>query len=157
MEIIITTISILLFIGLLSIPILIFKYVLKPNDKLRFFRYLIIGLFISSFLCLIFAWWNHKSTEILLRHFDGYIFNPDSNGFQVNYENVLPENLERVKRLEKSYMGIGWTLKAIFLLVFYSPYLLLIYLIDYLINRIKNRNDPKISSDFGEQNIKNYR
>ena len=140
MGIILGIISLLLFIGLLSIPIIVLKYVTKPNSKFRFVKYLVVGLIISAFISLIFAWWNHKSDEILLDNYDAYVFNIDSNSFQIDYKNVLSKNLEKVKNIEKRYMGIGWSLKAIFLFVFCCLYLLIMYLANYTINRIRYKN-----------------
>jgi hypothetical protein len=51
------------------------------------------------------------------------------------YGKVLLENMDKVKSLETSIMGIGWPLKAILTFVFYSPYLLIIYGVTYLIGR----------------------
>jgi len=87
----------------------------------------------------IFAWWADYSNILLLKHYNGYVYNPDSGGFQIEYDNVLPENLERVKRLEISVMGIGWPLKAIMSFVFYSPYLLIVYGVGQLIRRVKRK------------------
>ena len=93
---------------------------------------------------MIFAWWGYESNILLLKHYDGYWYNPDSGGYQVEYEKVLPENIERVKILERSYLGIGWPLKAIFMFVFFSPILLVVYFLNNLIVKIKKKNDLKI-------------
>ena len=85
----------------------------------------------------IFAWWTDYSNILLLKHYNGYVYNPDSDGYQIEYDNVLPENLERVKSLEIRVMGIGWSLKAIMSFVFYSPYLLIVYGVGQLIRRKK--------------------
>jgi hypothetical protein len=145
MEIIITTISLLIFVGLLLSPIVIFKLVNNANNKLKFITYLAMGLFATAIISLIFGWWNDTSTIILLEHYNGYHINPDSNSGQVYYDAVLPENMERVKALETSHMGIGWPLKSIFLFVLFSPYLLIVYFLMYLINanrekKIENAN-----------------
>ena len=129
--------SILIFVGLLLSPIIIFKIVNNRNSKLKFITYLTIGLFATAIISLIFGWWNNTSTIILLEHYNGYHINPDSNSGQVYYDSVLPENLERVKDLERSHMGIGWPLKSIFLFVLFIPYLLIAYFVMYLID--KNR------------------
>lgn len=51
------------------------------------------------------------------------------------YENVLTENLDKVKSLESSNMGIGWPLRAIFGWVLIIPYLIFVYFGKALIDR----------------------
>ena len=72
MEIIITTISLLIFIALVISPIIILKLVNKSNNKFKFITYLTIGLIVIAIISLIFGWWNDKSTIILLEHYNGY-------------------------------------------------------------------------------------
>lgn len=103
MEIIITTLSILLFVGLLLSPIII----LKLMNQFSFITYLAIGLITIAIISLLYGWWTDTSTLLLLKHYNSYHINPDSNSGQVYYDKVFPENIERVKSLEKSYMGIG--------------------------------------------------
>ncbi len=143
MEIIITTITLLIFVGLLLSPIVIFKLINNSINKFKVIAYLTIGLLFLAIISLIFGWWNYTSTIILLEHYNGYHINPDSNSGQVYYDAVLPENIERVKELERSHMGIGWSLKSIFLFVLFSPYLIIVYFAMYLID--KNRK-KKIST-----------
>lgn len=142
MEIIITTISLLIFIALVISPIIILKLVNKSNNKFKFITYLTIGLIVIAIISLIFGWWNDTSTIILLEHYNGYNINPDSNSGQVYYDAVLPENIDRVKELERSHMGIGWPLKSIFLFVLSSPYLLIVHFVIKLID-----NNPRDSAD----------
>ena len=133
MEIIITTISILLFVGLLASPIILLRGIYKTNNKFKFITYLTVGLIVIALNSLIFGWWTDESTEILLKHYNAYFINPDSNSYQVYYEKVSPENINRVKKLETSHMGIGWPLRSIFLFFFSSFYLLIVYsLRDYI-------------------------
>ncbi|MEY2739795.1 MAG: hypothetical protein RL259_1704 [Bacteroidota bacterium] len=134
MEIIITTISLLIFIALVISPIIILKLVNKSKNKFKFITYVTIGLIVIAIISLIFGWWNDKSTIILLEHYNGYNINPDSNSGQVYYDAVLPENIDRVKELERSHMGIGWPLKSIFLFVLSSPYLLIVHFVIKLID-----------------------
>ena len=139
MEIIVTAISLLLFAGLLLSPIIILRLVNKSNNKFKFISYLTIGLIAIAIIALIFDWWNDTSTIILLKHYNGYDINPDSESSQVYYDNVLPENIDRVKSLEISLMGIGWPLKSIFLFVYFSPYLLIVYFLSNLIGKIRKK------------------
>jgi hypothetical protein len=64
------------------------------------------------------------------------------------FSNVSPENLERVKGLEISMMGIGWPLKAIMTFIVYSPYILVVYLIVYLIQNRKKKTSPDTHSTY---------
>jgi len=128
MQIITTTISFILFITLIVFPIFLINKIHKLHLKHNFIFYFISTLIISSILVLFFAWWSHYSTKILLSHY-GYNF--DSMNDIERFENVSLENLERVKNLEISMMGIGWPLKAIITYLIYCPYLLIIYIISY--------------------------
>lgn len=53
------------------------------------------------------------------------------------YGKVLPGNMERVKSIETRIMGIDWPLKAVLTFIFYSPYLLIVYFIIFLIGKNK--------------------
>ncbi len=141
METLTTIISFILLLGLISAPIFLFVGIKKwYRLKFSFLTYLISGLIITAVITLMFAWWADYSNIILLKHYGGYVFNPDSDGYQVSYENVLIENIDKVKSLESSIMGIGWPLKAIMTFVFYSPYLLIVYFIGQIISRMKRKN-----------------
>ena len=141
METLTTIISFFLLLILISTPILLFVRIKKwYRLKFDFLTYLISGLIITAGIMWIFAWWADYSNILLLKHYNGYVYNPDSGGYQIEYDNVLPENLERVKSLEISVMGIGWPLKAIMFFVFYSPYLLIVYGVGKLKRRVKRKN-----------------
>ena len=56
-------------------------------------------------------------------------------------EKVLPENMERVTKLKNSIMGIGWPLKAMFGFVLLSPYLVVVYVGNRIIEKIKNKKN----------------
>lgn len=138
MEIIIMTISFLLFVGVLASPIILLSHIYKSNNKFKFITYLTIGLLVIAINSLIFGWWTDESTIILLKHYDAYYINPDSNNYQIYYDKVLPENMNRVKKLEKSHMGVGWPLRSIVLFFFSSFYLLFIYSIkDFIVQERK--------------------
>ena len=139
MEITVKTITFLFIIGLIFSPALLIRFVKKSNLNNIFISYFTIGLIVSCITILIFAWWNQEANILLLKHYNGYIFNPDSNGYEVDYEKVTPENIERVKKLERKYMGVGWPLKAIFLFVIYIPYLVLVYYLNRLLVAIIKR------------------
>lgn len=147
MEIILNTISLLFFVGLILSPIFILRLVKKSDMKPKFISYLTIGFVVTAMIALIMAWWDDESTIILLRHYDGYWYNPDSDGYQVDYENVLPENIDKVKTLEIKHMGIGWPLKAIMTFIFYSPYLFIVYCLNYLISGIIRRKKTEFQDE----------
>jgi len=142
METLVSTISIILLIGLILVPILLFLG-LKKLYKLKFdlVIYLILGCFITVSIMWTFAWWSDYSNQLLMSHY-GYDFHAMND--TERFLNVQSENLENVKRLEIGYFGVGWPLKAIMSYVFYSPYLLIVYLIGQLIRRIKRKNNEHI-------------
>ena len=124
MEILNTAIKFALLIALIISPILLFNKLRKHSFKYPFILYLISAVLITFFLVMVLAWWSHFSTELLLSHY-GY----DSNAFTETERtrNVAVENLEKVKKLRISKMGIGWPLKAYIFYPFYFPYLLIVY------------------------------
>lgn len=68
----------------------------------------------------------------------GYDF--DAMNDTERFQNVERENLANIKQLEIGYFGIDWPLKAIMSFVFYSPYLLIVYLIGQVIRKMKRNN-----------------
>jgi uncharacterized protein YacL len=133
MEIITSLVSFTLVIGLLVSPVLLIWRLNKLNLSYKFIFYLIIGILTTGIITLTFAWWAATSDQMLLEHY-GYNF--DAMNDSERFEKVSPDNIERVKSLEKSMMGIGWPLKAIMTFVFYSPYLIIVYLVT---NRFRNK------------------
>lgn len=88
-----------------------------------------------AILISIFAAWIDISSLMLLNH---YGYSVDG----MNYDNVLPENRERVDGLVASIMGIGWPVKAMFGFVIFIPYLIVVYFMKKLIEKMKeNRNE----------------
>ena len=134
MEILIGIITFLLFAGMILCPILILRQINKTKIKFKFITYLVFSLIFTAIIVFIFAYWTYISNLILLDHY-GY----DSEGMNETefYGKVLPENMNRVKSLETSVTGIGWPLKAILTFLFYSPYLLVIYSVFYLVEKRK--------------------
>ena len=137
METIVNSVNILLLLVLISSPFIILRFVNKSNIKFKFISYFTIGLIAIAMIILIFAWWSETSSIILLKHYNGYVFNPDSNSYQVSYEKVLSENIERVKTLERGIMGIGWPLKAFIFYPIYSAYLFILYFVFYFYKKSK--------------------
>ncbi len=137
MEIIITIVSLVLLVGLVLCPIFILKRISEAKFKYKFIPYLAIAIISTALITLTFAWWSYTSDRFLLAHYNYNIEGMNETEF---YGKVSPENMERVKSLEKSIMGIGWQIKAIMTFEFYSPYLVVIYLVNYF---IRKRTTPK--------------
>ncbi len=136
METIIKIADILILGLILSTPILLLLILQKLNTKRTFLIYLLIGVIVLGILIFTFSWWCDKSNMMLLRN---YGYNIDGiNDIEI-YRKVSPNDLEQIKRLETSIMGIGWQLKALFGYVFVIPYLLIIYLGKMLITRLANK------------------
>ena len=106
------------------------------NLKYNLIIYLIVGIILTLILALISGWWGDISNQILLSHY-GYNF--DAMNDTERYRKVAMENFERVKRLEINMLGIGWSIKALMFYAFYSPYLLIVYLINYFHKKYKKR------------------
>ena len=135
METLTTIISFLLLLGLIAVPIILFVAIKKwYRLKFDFMAYLILGLILTAGIMWTFAWWADYSDQLLMSHY-GYDF--DAMNDIERFQNVENENLEKVKQLEIGYFGIGWPLKAIMTFVFYSPYLLIVYIIGQFIKRKK--------------------
>jgi len=140
MEIICTTISFILLIALIVSPLFLIKKLNKLNVKYNFIVYLISAIIITSVLTLVLGWWAHYSDKLLLSHY-GYNFNAMNDNER--FENVSIENLDRVKNLEISMMGIGWPLKAIMSYLVYSPYLLIVYIVSFFYAKRKRKASIK--------------
>ncbi|WP_157514507.1 hypothetical protein [Mangrovimonas sp. TPBH4] len=75
-----------------------------------------------------------KADLILLKH---YGYNDDAMGSVGMYENVKPENLEKVKTIQTRIMGIGWPLKAIFGSVMIIPLLMVGYIVGMVVEGLR--------------------
>jgi hypothetical protein len=139
MEILIS-ISDFLILGLIIIsPILILVILKRLKIKQTLILYSLIGLFTLGVLILISAWWSYESNLILLKH---YGYNIDGMNYNEFYGNVSHENIEKVRSLETSIMGIGWQVKAFFGYVTLIPYLVFVYIGKIMIQRLKkNKNE----------------
>lgn len=129
-----TAIKFTFLIILVISPIILLNKLYKRDLKMLFISYLITSIAITFSLVLIMAWWSYFSIDLLLSHY-GYDYNLLTETERL--KNVTTENLDRVKTLKASKMGIGWPLKAILFYVFYSPYLLIAYFASYFYRRAK--------------------
>jgi hypothetical protein len=140
MEILIRIISFSLIIALVVSPIIILIGLKRLKiKKYIFLTYLTLGIFITAIIALTFGWWLDYSNEMLLSHY-GYDF--DAMNDKERFSNVMPRNWDKVKSLEVSMMGIGWPLKTIMTFSVYSPYLLFIYVVAFLIQWNRKRITP---------------
>jgi uncharacterized protein YqhQ len=129
------TLSDILFFGLLILsPIILLNFLKKKSPKRIAVKFILIGLFLMALLIFVMAVWTDISNLLLLNHF-GYSVDG------MNYENVLPENRERVDKLATSIMGIGWPLKAMFGFVMAIPYLMFVYFGKKLLDEQKERKN----------------
>lgn len=138
MEILIKIADILISGILLTFPVFILIILKRLKTKRTIIFYSIISLIVLGVIIVFFAWWSYKSDLILLKHF-GY--NIDGMNHTELYGNVSPHNLHKVKHLENNVMGIGWPLKAVFGYLLFIPYLILVYIGNIILRRVKmNKN-----------------
>lgn len=135
METLISITNYLIFGLIIISPILILIILKRLKTKRTLIMYSLISLFALGILIFIFAWFADKSNMILLEH---YGYNYDGWNETERFQNVTQENLNKVKRLETSIMGIGWPLKAIFGYVMTVPYLIFVYIGKIIFDKIKN-------------------
>ncbi len=107
MNLLVKSISILLFLALLFTPFLFAKYG-KNQNSIQFFKFLIYAIICSGVLAILVAWWNHYSNLLLLQHY-GYDTTAMSEAEQ--YKNVALHNLKKIQTLKISRDGIGWSVK----------------------------------------------
>lgn len=132
MSFLVTAITVTLLGGLLISPLLLLRFINRTNIQYKFITYLTLGVVMTLIIAFVFAWWTYTSDLILLKYYDYDIDGMNETEF---YGKVLPENMDKVKSLETSIMGIGWPLKAIMTFLFYSPYLLIVFGVTHLIGR----------------------
>ncbi|MFN8207303.1 MAG: hypothetical protein U0T82_07830 [Bacteroidales bacterium] len=120
MKVLITVLNALFICLTLFLPVFLHIVVKKKDTKRLTLKFFLFGLPLMILSVAILAAWTDMSNLILLNHY-GYRMDG------MNYENVLPQNRERVDRLLQSIMGIGWPLKAIFGSVMIIPYLVFVY------------------------------
>ena len=141
----------ILFSSFMAIPLIILRKMKARKTKYLNFKFTFYVLLICALLSIFCAFWKNYSSEILLRNYNAYVYNPDSGGEQVEYAKVKLEDLERVKELEKTIMGIGWPLRAIFIFTFsILPVFLLTYLTDGIIENMILRKRKIVKNEFNK-------
>lgn len=136
MEILITITNFLILGLLIILPFALLKIANRLKIKRSMIFYAVVGITLSSLLVFLFAWWSHESCLIQLEH---YGYNIDGMSKSEFYAKVLPENMDKVKSLEISIMGIGWPLKAIIGFVIIIPYLIIVYIVKNMIDKFKEK------------------
>lgn len=136
MEILITGTNLLIAGLIIIVPFLLLLYTRRFKIIKALIFYFIVGLLVQGVLVFIFAWWSYESDLILLNH---YGYNIDGMNQAEFYGNILPENIEQVKNIETSILGIGWPLKAIFAFMTIIPYLIIVYIGKIVIGWMKNK------------------
>lgn len=134
MEFLTRCLSFLLLIGILIVPFFVLIKLKKNSGVSKFFIFLIISLITLFLLMVLTAWWVNTSNEMLLNY---YGYDVDAMNTINRFKNVSVENMEKVKEIEGNRMGIGWPLKAILGFIVSSPYLLIVYLINYIYTKYK--------------------
>lgn len=124
MEITVSAITYLVFIGLIVCPFFLKNRIEKLQTKNNFLIYLVTIIFASFLMTTVFAWWVNYSDTLLLNYY-GYNF--DGMNEKEFYRNVAAKDLKRVKELEASISGIGWPAKVMLLSPFSFLYMLTAY------------------------------
>ena len=137
MEFLINLIVIILLIILVALPIFSIRLLTNRKFKNKFVVFLISSIIFGGIFLILFAWWCDYSNILLLKF---YGYNIDGMNETELYGKVSLKNLQKVKDLESSIMGIGWPLKAIMLYPFYVIYILVSY---PLINMSLKKKNPE--------------
>ena len=151
LEFLITISYMILLLSFLAFPIFILRKMKELKIKFIKIKFTFYVLIICLSLSVICAFWKDYSSEILLKSYNAYVLNPDSGTEQVEYENVKSENIQRVKQLEHTIMGIGWPLRAIFIFVLsILPVFLLTYLTNEIIETMILRKRNIVKNEFNK-------
>lgn len=104
------------FLGILfflSFPFFFYYLLLKYRVIMkRGFLILFLGLNLIalSFIAVILVYWSVEYAPQLLLHYFGFEYKEAEDSFN----NVLPENRERLQQIYDSLLGISWMLKFMF-------------------------------------------
>ncbi len=134
---IIDTISFIVIIFMFSFPFLL-KWYLSKKNKLNFFKYASIGLLSATIICLLTTWWVDEESKNLTLKFYGFQEN-DAFDFGDALKSVRQEYKKEAEEIYNSMFGIGWPLKAIFMYLYYSIYMLVAYPISKGLKKVYNK------------------
>jgi hypothetical protein len=100
---------------------------------------MLLGSFLSFMMCVLlvvgFAYFSDLETSLRL----GYLgFNFDGWTDEEQLRKIAPEFRDEATKLYRSYMGIGWTFKAIIGVVWLIPYHLVASGFVYIVSKPKN-------------------
>ena len=132
MSILINLISFVVMCGLILLPFIIL-YILKSRKLIyRFTIFTTTSILLGTSIIFACSWWSTNADTWLLSYY-GYNFNGMTE--LERFASVSPDDMDEARVIESSLSGIGWQVKALFTCIFYLPYLLVIYFIDYLKTR----------------------
>jgi len=143
MDTLLTIVDFLVLGLIIAIPILLLHILKWSTIEHYSIYYFSIGLLLLGLAIYFFAWWTYEADMMRLEY---YGYNIDGMNDEEFYGKVLPENMEKVKSIQISVMGIGWKLKAIFGFIAAIPYLLIVY-IGYILLQLIKRIKRNHSSD----------
>ena len=141
MEGLIMIVTFALLIGMIASPVVILVALNKLKARYKFATFIGVGVITTAIIAVIFGWWSDASKEILLLHY-GYDF--EAMNETERFAKVSEDNMERVKTLEMSAMGVGWPVRALISYLVYSPYLLTLYLAVYFVNVLIRRRGHRL-------------
>lgn len=132
MEILVHAVTVILLCGLFVGPVIVIRFLNRENVNYKLIAFLAISGLLTACIVVLLAWWRYTSWELLMTHY-GYSF--DAWNESDAYANVAPENVDRVKELWNGIMGVGRGFAAMIFYALYSPYLLIVPVTNYVIQR----------------------
>lgn len=118
--------TLILGIIILIYPLFSIPFLRKKSDVLIF---VIVTTILSGILCMALLWWDDFSTWELMSY---YGWNPDGMCDTEYFRNVAESDVERVQKLWKHNMGVGWPVKAFFSYIVILPFQLILSAVEYL-------------------------
>lgn len=130
-----------MILGTFAVPFAVLSF-LKKREKHLFLNYLIWGSILLLFMMVLTGWWTDFS---LLQQLELLGYQADEFTPSGKYAKVAEANLERVKALEKSGLGLGWPAKVgIGFVALGIPYLFTVYLFRFALYSLNAKPSQKI-------------
>jgi hypothetical protein len=107
----------------------------KLFRRYHFLIYLLASLVLGGIILTTIGWWQDISITLKIETY-GYDLTSMMTTEQ-RYQNVAPENIEKVDRLLISHYGVGWPLKVMMMYPFYMCYFVVIFFIDWLVKKLR--------------------